>query len=345
MAQQLLSAVIHKLDKIAGAPAHIVEAAACLDVGDAPLISLVGQVQEVYTKREGKSYGKFDPELTAASAEPHLLLLRDNGADFLAQSKSLMQVLKGHSDAQNFSTGGHVLMFELLSNGSRWFVVVILNSAAGTMIDDALRVVQAPHLDVDGIRFAGRVNFSDWSAGTERYISFLRGKNNEVSRYFQRFLGCSTVQQDLNDTRNLVKTVKKFAVDQGLNDEQREKLLAEVNQIAVQQAKDRQPLDLSTLANRVWPTAPETLKAAFASADPPIADGFVPQKRGLIGLVRFTAKASKWKLEFEREAVQDRTIEFDPGEQTLTIKNLPPEVIASLQQEFSSDAEEVDPAN
>lgn len=342
---ELLHAVIHKLDKVAGADGHIVEGRGCLNVDDAPLQSLVEQVQEVYTKREGKSYGKFDTELTAASAESHLLLLRDNGADFFAQSKLLMQVLKACADTRNFATGGHVLMFESLSNGSRWFVVVILNSTSGTMINDALQVVQAPHLDVDGVRFAGRVNFTAWSADTERYISFLRGKSNEVSQYFQRFLGCSTVQQDLNDTRNLVKTVKQFAADQGLSDEQRERLLVEVNQIAGQRAKDKLPLDLAELANRVWPAEPDLLKAAFASADPPIADGFVPVKRGLDGLVRFTAKAAKWKLEFEREAFQDHTIQFFPETQTLTIKNLPAEVIASLQREFSSDAEEVNHAN
>lgn len=335
MAQQLLNAVIHKLEKGTGAPAKVIEARACLNVTDVPLKALVEQVHAVYSNRESKSYGKFDSELNAVSAEPHLQVLRDtNDSDFLALSKLLMQVLKDKSDAQNFATGGHVLMAESTGGGARWFVVAILNNKAGTTISEDLRVVQAPYLDVDGIRFAGRVNFTDWTAGTERYISFLKGKNNEVSIYFQKFLGCSTVQQDLNDTRNLVKAVKQFAVDQGLSEIARETLLRDVFRMADERATQKAPLDLSELANRVWSADPDTLRAAFASSDPPIADGFIPRKRGLDGLTRFSAKAPSWKLEFDREAIQSRTIKFDDVEGTITIHDLPADVLANLRAEF-----------
>lgn len=336
MAQQLLNAVIHKLEKETGAPAHIIEAQQCLDITDTPLKDLVNQVHAVYANREAKSYGKFDPELNSVSAEPHLSALKDSpNPDFLALSKIMMQVLKDKADAQNFATGGHVLMAESAGNGARWFVVAILNSKSGTAISEDLRVMQAPHLDVEGIRFAGRVNFTDWTAGTERYISFLKGKSNDVSQYFQKFLGCSTVQQDLQDTRNLVKAVKQFATDQGLSDDVRETLLKEVYRVADERATQKMPLDLSELSNRVWPADPDALRTALATSNPPIADGFVPRKRGLDGLTRFSAKASNWKLEFDREAIQDHTIEFNDAEGTITIRNLPADVLANLMAEFS----------
>lgn len=344
MSQHLINAVIHKLDKETGSPSRIVEASACLDVSEEPLQALVNQVHDVYSSRESKSYGKFDPDLTPVSAESHLQILRDSAtADFLAISKQLMRVLKDKSDSENFATGGHVLIAESRSANVRWAVVVILNKKAGTTIDDSLRVVRAPHLDVDGIRFAGRVNMTGWLDGTtERYISFLKGKRNDVSQYFQKFLGCSTVQKDLDDTRNLVKVVKSFASIQGLNDSERENLLKEVYQFANDRATAKTPLSLTELANRVWSSDPDALKDAFSLADPPISDGFTPKKRGLDGLMRFSAKAEKWKLEFDRDAVQDRSIYFDPDEQTITISNLPTEVIASFRSEFSSNAQEND---
>jgi len=339
-------AVIHRLDRDAGQPAVIQEAPACLDVNDAPLRELVESVHGVYGGRQGKSYGVFDPELTLVSAEPYLQQLRDQSdADFYGISIALMQILKDKVESQNFATGGHVLMFNFSAHGTRWFVVAIVNSAPGTMIDANFRVVPAPHFDVDGIRFAGRVNFIEWERANQRYISFLRGKNSEVSQYFQKFLGCSTSQQDLVDTRNLVKVIKTFAVDQNLDDSSRERLLTEVNNIAADKAERQEPLDLGELANRVWPQAPRDLTAAFARADPPIADGFVPRKRGLDGLVRFKAKTAKWKLEFERGAIQDHTILFNPDEGTLIIQNLPADILASLTNEFSANANPDDPTN
>ncbi len=283
MSQELINAVIHKLNKDTGASSQIVEARTCLDVRDEPLQALVNQVHDVYASRASKSYGKFDPELSPVSAELHLQSLRDRSdADFLGVSKQLMRVLKDKSDGENFATGGHVLIAESVSNSVRWTIVVILNNKSGTTINEELKVIRAPHLDVDGIRFAGRVNLTEWGNGTtERYISFLKGKKNEVSQYFQRFLGCSTVQQDLNDTRNLVTAVKAFAVTQGLPEAERENLLREVYKFADERATKKQPLDLSELANRVWSANPEELKSAFAQADPPISDGFIPKKRGL----------------------------------------------------------------
>jgi nucleoid-associated protein len=336
MALELLHAVIHKLEKETGSPGRIIEAGACLEVSDAPLQELIGQVQQVYSGRTSKSYGQFDPTLRAVSAETHVERLREEGGiDFLEISKRLMEVLKEKAETQNFSTGGHVLMFHTNWMGSRWFGVVILNSTAGTMINENLRVVSAPHLDVEGIRFAGRVNFTEWAAGSERYISFLKGKKNEVSVYFQRFLGCSTTQEDLNDTRNLVKAVKRFAEESNLTNQQRETLLHDVYREAGQKAKDELPLGLEELANRVWPSDPVALRQVLATADPPISDGFVPRKRGLDGLVRFIAKAPKWKLEFDRDVINDQTIEFRKEEGLLIIHNLPDDVAASLESEFA----------
>ncbi|MFP2768347.1 nucleoid-associated protein [Oceanisphaera sp. KMM 10153] len=339
MTLKINNAVIHKLTREDSEPSVIHPAPASLDANDASLFTLVNDVHKVYGDRAGKSYGKFDPALTPVSSEPHLLKLKDEAdADFLAITLDLMKILKSKVDSQNFATGGHVLIFDYNANDKRWFVVAIVNSAAGTMVDENFQVVDAPYLDTNGLRFAGRVNFTDWQAGTERYISFLRGKSSDVSLYFQNFIGCTTVAQDLNDTKNLVAAVKQFASDQQLADEAKEALLAEVDRFAREKAEDKQPLSLDELANKVWSNEPEALKNAFNESDPPISDGFIPRKRGLEGLVRFKAKTKKWKLEFEREAVQDGTILFNPEEGTVTIQNLPDEILASLREEFVQNA-------
>lgn len=340
MPQELLNAVIHKIDKVAGSPAVLVTAAACLDIVEEPLRALVDQVHTVYANRESKSYGKFDPTLTALSAETPLRSLKDQiSEDFLSTTVDLMRVLKDKADGENFATGGHVLFAESTGGGYRWVIVVILNSKAGAAIDENLRVIHAPHLDVDGIRFAGRVNVTDWASGSaERYISFLRGRKNEVSQYFYRFLGCSTVQQDMVDTRNMVKAVKLFASEQKLDEAAKEELIKSVFRFADGKAATNSPLNLSELANHVWPTEPEALKGVFARADPPVSDGFTPKRRGLDGLTRFSAKAAHWKIEFDRDAIHDEVILFDEDERTLTIKNIPEDVIEHLREEFGSNA-------
>lgn len=338
-------AIIHKLNKTEGSPSTLGLAPDVLPTDDEPLQQLVSDVHSVYNSRQSKSYGVFDSELTNVSAEPHLRRLRDESdADFYQISIALMQVLKSRADERNF-VGGHVLMFDYTVNNFRWFVVALVSSASGAMVDENYKVVTAPHLDVAGIRFAGRVNFDQWQNNEQRYISFLSGKGAEISQYFQKFLGCLAPQKDFEDTKNLVKVVKQFATAQNLDDASRERLLTEVNRFAMEKADSNEPLHLGELANRVWPTSPEDLNVAFAEADPPISDGFVPRKRGLDGLVRFKAKTQKWALEFDREVIQNHTITVDPDERTLIIKDLPDDFLARYRYEFLINADSDDPTN
>lgn len=334
---ELHNAVIHQLSKDGASPSIIMLAEDSLDVSQTDLVGLVSDVHGVYGSRAGKRYCEFDPEITQFSIEPHLESFRDGQVDFYSASTSIMNVLKVHADAQNFATGGYVLIFDYSANDHRWFVVAVVNAAAGTMVDESFKVVQAPHLDTNGVRFAGRVNFDGWANGEERYVSFLSGKTTEVSQYFQKVLGCSNISSDLSDTKNLVLAVKKFAADKGLDAHQKELLLSSIHHHAGIKAAEREPLSLDTLANQVWPDDPDALRLAFSESDPPISDGFVPQKRGLSPLVRFKTGAQKWKLEFDRDAIQDETIYFDDEQQTITIRQLPVDVLERLREEFSEN--------
>lgn len=343
MDQILKQAVIHKIDKIPGEPAVIKDAEACLSIDDLPLKTLVNQVHSVYSGKSSKSYGKFDSDLTHVSAEKHLIPIRDEKpeVDFLKITIDLMKILKSKSDDQNFSTGGHVLFAESTSSNIKWLLIAVLNNKEGTTISEELKVLQSTHLDIDGIRFAGRVNLSSWKESqTDRYISFLKGKNNDVSQYFQKFLGCTAVQQELSDTRNLVGAVKKFADANCKTESAKEDLLKEVYKYAEQKIKEEKNIDLVELSNKIWPSEPALLQKTFSESDPPIPDDFRPIKRGLDGLKRFTAKAKNWKLDFDRDAIQSKTIEFDEDKKTLTIRNLPEDVLIELIKEFKPDEDE-----
>ncbi|MEG2255046.1 MAG: nucleoid-associated protein, partial [Vagococcus sp.] len=341
--QLLKRAVIHKIDKAAGEPAIIKDAKVCLSIEDTPLKTLVNQVHTVYSGKSSKSYGKFDKDLTLVSAENHLIPIRDekHDADFLKITVDLMSILKAKSDGENFSTGGHVLFAESTASNIKWLLIAVLNNKDGTSISEELKVLRSTHLDIEGIRFAGRVNMTSWKdSQADRYISFLKGKNNDVSKYFQEFLGCKAVQQELSDTRNLVAAVKKFADSNCSTETAKEDLLKDVYKYADEKIKEGKTIDLVELSNRIWPSEPALLQKTLNESDPPIPDDFRPIKRGLDGLKRFTAKAKNWKLDFDRDAIQTRTIEFDEDKKTLTIKNLPEDILNELIREFKSDDDE-----
>lgn len=336
MPQQILNAVVHKIEKETTSDAQLILATALLDREDKELHSLVEQVQRIYSERSNKQYGEFDVSGETPGIRAYLeKLYADDGEDFLTLSDRMMHVLKGQADEQNFATGGHVLIVDSTNGATRWFVVAMLNSVDGSWIDENFRILRAPHVDLEGLRFAGRVNMTAWQANEgPRYISFLGGRSNDVSRYFQRFLGCTTVKKDLQDTRNLIDGIKQFAKDRGMSREATQTLEDRAYESCEELVRTSVPVSIEAFCNRVFPDDPDALSEALAKADPPIADGFMIAKRGLTGLKKFIADGPGWRLDFDREQMTKDTIRFDRDARSLIITNLPADVIEALNHEF-----------
>lgn len=335
---EITEAIVHKLVKVQGSKDVDIELKGALPTITPALQRLVTFVHDAYSKRSGKSYGAFEADAELHPTQTYLRRLINEGkGSFVDVSHSLMKVLADKAKKESFATGGYVLIVDMNNGATRWFLVAVLTDVAGAAINADLEVIDATHLDLSAMRFAGRVNITDWDAGAERYISFLRGKKSDVSEYFQDFIGCSTLIKPLQETQRLVQVVKKFAVDQGLDEATREKLLAEVHGFALACAKEKRELDLDALANHVWPDDPEVLQTVFGSADPAISDGFIPDGRALGGLTKFKAKTPTWSIEFDRSAMSDHTIRFDAKTRELKITQIPDDIAAKLSQEFSND--------
>src|SRR3546814_9324755 len=96
--------------------------------------------------------------------------------------------------------------------GQEYLLVAISTDKQSVELTSQRDVRDVRHLDLDGFRFAGRINLTAWAIGDERYISFLKGKG-DVSEYFRHFLGCDSVVQDRVDTSNLVAALKEFVAE------------------------------------------------------------------------------------------------------------------------------------
>lgn len=161
---------------------------------------LIDELYDLYNRRASKSHGKF----TSAEGFPTQAQVRDYVADtkkdFLSPTSRMMETLRNQAQARSASTGGHVLFAHFRRETRDYLLVAIITDKLSAALTSQRDVQDVRHLDLDGFRFAGRINLTAWSNGEERYISFLKGKG-DVSAYFQHFLGCDSVVQDRVDTR------------------------------------------------------------------------------------------------------------------------------------------------
>lgn len=341
MANIVTECIVHKVIK------QLHQRSAAIELRPTPLPvspvvqGLVDQVWKRYAERTGKGYGKFQTDANEFPVQRYINdHQRANGISFVELSNRMMAHLRTRIATEALATGGYVLFAKVTTDGTAYMLVAMVTEVLGTAITSTLDVVPATHLDMEHLRVASRVDLTKWAAGGERYLSFLRG-SAEVSEYFKLFIGCDDVRMDAADSRQLVDTVLKFATDQQLDGPARDELLTRTHAYLSGQNKAHEPLSLDALANHAWPTDPQVLSAALTASDPAIPDGFVPDARALRALVRFEGKTRHWRLSFERAALRTGQISFNSSDESLTINNLPAELLAELIEDNGSGNEPV----
>ncbi|HHK3947267.1 TPA: nucleoid-associated protein [Pseudomonas aeruginosa] len=202
-------------------------------------------------------------------------------------------------------------------------------------------VVDAMHLDIKGFRLAGRVNLTHWAAGGDKYLSFIKGRGQDkVSDFFKIFLGCNNSVAAVVETQKLNSILEGFANSKGMDEAQKDEFLRNAYTICKRYADNETPFELEVFSNELWPEDPQQLNQAFEDSGENVSDGFIPDKRSLRSLVKFSGVTKNWRLVFDRAALLNDEIFFDSETESLTIKNLPEELVRRLVAEDNQDGEE-----
>ncbi|GJL88194.1 MAG: nucleoid-associated protein [Minwuia thermotolerans] len=293
---------------------------------------VIDELYDLYNRRASKSHGKF----TSSEGYPTQEQIRDyvkaDTKDFLRLTSRMMETLQNQAQARSASTGGHVLFSHFQRDDRDYILVAIITDKLSAALRSQTDMQDVRHLDIDGFRFAGRINLTAWAGHEERYISFLKGKG-DVSEYFQHFLGCNSVIQGRVDTSNLVSALKDFVADTKMPEHEGNKFLGRAKAICERASRAREEIEFEALANELIPKNPRPLSDHLAHTDRGLSDHFVPDRRALASLVRFKGATKQWKVEFDRDAVSTGVVRYDPKGNIITLTNVPDELVDQLRSE------------
>lgn len=299
---------------------------------------MVQQLIGEYAKRTGKAHGRFEVDEINYPVQAHLRQhFVEQTTTYLDLSSSMMATLCAKAKGTAATPGG-VIIVHTEVNGAEFVIVAIVSEEWAPALNDELEVKGAQHLDLKGFRFAGRVNLTEWQAGGDKYLSFLRGKGQQVSAYFKAFLGCDSSVTDAAETRNLKGALDEFVRTSNLDEQQTQNFYDKAFSICDRLHKARLPIDFDVFANELWPADPGSLTRILSEPARKLSDGFVPDKRVYRAFVQFSGKTKTWKVEFSREAIKSGEIIFNPDE-TLSITNVPPELKDRLRNEVKDQDE------
>lgn len=302
---------------------------------------IVDALDDMYTKRSSKSHGQFsnDRDNYPASGYFETYLDENDGGDFADLTQRLMKTLLAKARGVPNAGAGHVFFAHIERDGRELMLIATVTEKLGAALTNQFDAQDVTHLDLEGFRFAGRIDLTGWQQGDERYVGFLRGRG-EVAEYFKEFLGCVSSVSDKLSTRELVTALREYADDQEMNPDARNDFVTRAKSILDREARAHEQLDFQALANELTPTDPTSLSEFLGDPARQLGDGFVPNRRVINTLVKIQYRAPRWAIEIERGAMNDGEVSFDPENNALTINNLPDELVAELNAELADYGED-----
>lgn len=327
-------AVMHFIDKKPdGSPAALHMASASLPESGA-IENLVNDVNDGYNAKTGKAWGFFHSESGAYPLSGWLAKVVSGDLQFINFTRTAVEHLTRLMEESNLAVGGHVL-FALYQQGlTDYLTIAILRQAEAISVADDLTVAVSRHLDTSALHFAARINLSEWkhNSASRQYVSFINPKGGRKSTaYFRDFIGAQEGVDAPGETRTLLKAFTDFVKAEDLPSESASEKSQNLVAYAQAQGKIGEPISLDELSEVLDEDRPKSFADFIRAGDYGISQAFAADKRTLNQYRRYTGRAEGMSISFEAHLLGER-VEFDQANASLTIKNLPTQLIDQLKR-------------
>jgi nucleoid-associated protein len=320
--------IVHLIDKKPDGSAAVLHARDTELAPSQAIENMLADLNESYNAKQGKAWGFFHEESSAFPFSGWLKTYLDEGQDFTAFSRQAVEQLQKLMEESNLSAGGHVLFAHYQQGMTDYLAIALLHHSEGVAVNDSLDVTPAKHLDLAQLHLAARINISEWrnNANSKQYISFIKGKNGKkVSEYFRDFIGGP------GETRTLLKAFSDFVESEDLPEEQARDKTKTLVSYATSQAKQGEPITLEELSGLIDEDRPKAFYDHIRNKDYGLSPEIPADKRTLSQFQRFTGRAEGLSISFEAHLLGSK-IEFNEGDGTLVIHNLPTQLVDQLKR-------------
>lgn len=231
--------------------------------------------------------------------------------DFQRLTVRMMNTLLVKIQSQSFATGGKVFIAHYENQDSNYLLIAILADRVGFSAQN-WEMLENEMLDIEHLKYAGRIDLTAWQANETRYISFLKGQG-DVSVYFKEFLSCNDALVAREETKKLVVLLEEFTREQGYELEQKTAFFNDVKSYLTDISNNGGSFNTEEFTNRVYPGDPQLLQEKLSNMETGVQDGFTPDKTALKRLITFVGKTKNWRLSFDRTAISEGQISTDNG--------------------------------
>lgn len=260
--------------------------------------------------------------------------------DFTVDTLALIQ---NEMEKSHLASGGFALFLRYQQGGGDYLLVAMLKLKPGAGINQqTLDLEPTLNIDVGLLHEAARISLSRLAAGTEPYLSFIRGKAKagEVTEYFRAALACQNFTSAKHHTEQLIQAATDFVnerTDLTTEEQRREEHIRMRASLYECFASSKDEVVLLTLAAAVMPSDPQNfvdfVKDAAALDKYNISDSFQPHKDTFNRLKRIRGAIGKTiKVSFAVEDVQTGRVVYDQQTDSIVLAGPPGELKKAIQE-------------
>ena len=328
---EILNLIFHKLEKSVGAQSSVSYREEVLPVNEQSAL-FVEAVTEAYNRKSNIFWGYFDANVDSYPLQSMLndYLQECSSEAFVAFSKRAMGHLQKEIDDKPLATGGYILFVHFIEDDMDFVICAILHDKEGFTIDpDTLSLRESPHLDIDQLRVASRINATIWknSSYDHFYVSFLH-TSGDVARYFKEFIGCKEDVSSGDLTQRAIDATRDHLRTLGLPDEEFNERFDLAMDHMMSQAKRKEPIQLETLAKLVDDSDPGAFIERASGDEYEVSKVFNGHKGSINASGYYLMKNKDLTIRFHQR-LWGHAVQWHPNTQQLII-NVPDEFMLEL---------------
>lgn len=293
----------------------------------------VGRVNNVYHRKSNPIYGIFGNE---DETFKNLIKKYQENDDFYTFSTDSLKHYENVLKSEIASTGGFVIFAHFINtdNKNAYLIILTTNNKNGYVVNDNdLTINDSKSLELNKLDLACMINLSKWNnielgidKESKTYLSFVKG-NKDVSYYFMSFIDCNNKQTGAEASKRLVT-----AMDAYCKRYDRETKIDKYNDVyryCDQCMVNKKEIQLSMVSALLDPVNPTDFQEFASDVDYGVSAIISGDRTKIKPLKYVMYKGKQMSVEFDCSLLGKDVI-YNKQRQTLTLKNLPQELINQI---------------
>ena len=309
---------------------------------DETLQTISKELLAMYQTRSN-STGTFGADPTLHQFPVALTQYHEGTLPFFGFTIASLKLIEHEMASSLLASGGFVLFLRYTQNNNDYLLVAVLKLKPGAGINEqTLDLEPTLNIDVNLLHEAARINLSQYAAGTQPYLTFIRGKSRagSVTEYFRTALACENFTSAKFHTEQLIRAASDFVAareDLATEEDRRHELMEMRARLYDCFAQNKKEVVLQTLAAAIMPGDPDNfmdfVRDATMAERYQLSHQFQPDRKTFDRLKRIQGRIGKTiTLSFSVEDVQQSRVAYDPNTNTIILHDPTPELIQGIEE-------------